>query len=95
MKNSILKFNITFFGYVMILQGQEVVFVSKSEVLNRAIEENISIKISEHEYLKARADYRQTNSVFFTKYYSISHWNGNNQSSHGTWIKIKSRNYNY
>ncbi|MCF6308497.1 MAG: TolC family protein [Flavobacteriaceae bacterium] len=44
--------------------AQEVKSISKSEVLSKVLEENTSIKISEQKFLKARAEYRQTNSVF-------------------------------
>lgn len=46
------------------LFSQEVKPISKTEVLSKVLEENTSLKISEQEYLKAQADYRQTNSVF-------------------------------
>ena len=46
------------------LKAQEVISISKKEVQTRVLEENTSIKISDQEFLKARAEYRQTNSVF-------------------------------
>ena len=46
------------------IKAQEVISISKSEVQSKVLEGNTSIKISEQEFLKARADYRQTNSVF-------------------------------
>lgn len=46
------------------LQAQEVVPISKSDVLSKVSENNTSIKISEEEFKQARADYRQTNAVF-------------------------------
>lgn len=46
------------------LFSQELKSITKSEVLSKVLEQNISLKISDQEYLKARADYRQTNSVF-------------------------------
>ncbi|RZV66217.1 MAG: TolC family protein, partial [Flavobacteriaceae bacterium] len=44
--------------------AQDVVPISKPNVLERVSKENTSIKISEQEYIQARADYRQTNAVF-------------------------------
>ncbi len=64
MKKHIL---IATFGWLFIsatLQAQETKSISKSEVLSKVLAENTSIKISEQEFLKARAEYRQTNSVF-------------------------------
>jgi len=46
------------------LYSQEVKPITKSEVLSKVLEENTSLKISEQEFLKAQADFRQTNSVF-------------------------------
>ena len=46
------------------LRAQQVVQITKAEVLTKVSEENRSIKISEQEYNEARADYRQTNAVF-------------------------------
>jgi len=47
-----------------IVKAQETVPISKTDVLNRVSKENLSIKISEQEFVKARADYRQTNAFF-------------------------------
>ncbi|PCI07973.1 MAG: transporter [Flavobacteriaceae bacterium] len=46
------------------LYSQEAKSITKTEVLSKVLEENTSLKISEQEFLKAQADYRQTNSVF-------------------------------
>lgn len=46
------------------IQAQQIVPVSKSEVLSKVSENNTSIKISEQEFKQAKADYRQTNAVF-------------------------------
>jgi outer membrane protein TolC len=45
-------------------KAQDIVFISKSEVQVKVKEANTAIKISETEYLQAKADYRQTNAVF-------------------------------
>jgi len=58
----IIPFGILFF--TISISAQELKSISKTEVLTRVIEQNTSLKISEQEYLKARAEYRQTNSVF-------------------------------
>src|SRR5690606_6594236 len=48
----------------VVAQAQQLVPVTKTEVLARVSEENRSIKISEQEYLEAKADYKQTNAIF-------------------------------
>lgn len=53
-------------------QAQQMQSVSKKEVLSKLIENNKRLKISEQEFLQARADYRQTNAVFLPNI-SISH----------------------
>ncbi|QNM85162.1 TolC family protein [Polaribacter pectinis] len=52
-----------FFG-IMYLQSQEVKSISKSEVLIRVSEKNMTIKISEEEFNAAKGDYKQTNAIF-------------------------------
>ena len=46
------------------IQGQEVIPISKQEVLLKVQEGNMSLKISEEDFIQARSDYRQTNAVF-------------------------------
>src|SRR5690554_871870 len=46
------------------MQAQQLVPITKAEALTKVSEENRSIKISEQEYLEAKADYKQTNAVF-------------------------------
>ena len=46
------------------IKAQKVISISKKEVQTKVLEGNTSIKISEQEFIKARADYRQTNSIF-------------------------------
>lgn len=46
------------------LRSQEIIPISKDEVLLRVSEKNTSLKISEQEYNEARADYRTTKAVF-------------------------------
>ena len=52
------------FVLTMSLQAQDVVSITKIEVLTKVAENNTSIKISEEDFKQARADYRQTNAVF-------------------------------
>ncbi len=46
------------------IQAQELVSISKLEVLSKVSENNTSIKISKEEFNQARADFRQTNVLF-------------------------------
>lgn len=46
------------------VQAQQIVPITKTEVLTKVSENNTSIKISQQEFNQARADYRQTNAVF-------------------------------
>ncbi|WP_271855926.1 TolC family protein [Patiriisocius marinus] len=63
MKNIHLSiFSILFL--VLSMQAQEITPITKADVLLKVIESNTSIKISEQEFIEARADYRQTNAVF-------------------------------
>lgn len=55
-----------------LLKAQETKPITKGEVLEKLSENNQSIKISEQEFLGARADYRQTNAVLLPNI-SISH----------------------
>ena len=50
--------------FAISLQAQELIPISKSEVLTKVSENNTSIKISIEEFNQTRADYRQTNAVF-------------------------------
>jgi outer membrane protein TolC len=52
------------FAITMSLQAQDIVSISKTEVLTKVAVNNTSIKISEEEFNQAKADYRQTNAVF-------------------------------
>ena len=46
------------------LGAQQIQLITKNEVLTRVMEQNNTLKISKRKFLKSRADYRQTNSVF-------------------------------
>ena len=54
------------------IQAQELVPISKAEVLSRVAEKNTSIKISVEEFNQSKADYRQTNAVFLPNI-TVSH----------------------
>ncbi|MBD0822461.1 TolC family protein [Aestuariibaculum marinum] len=64
MKDKIGVLIFSFLSLAFASQAQEIVLLSKAEVLNRVQEENTSIKISEEEYNSVKADFRQTNAVF-------------------------------
>lgn len=53
-----------FIALTLTVQAQQVVPITKAEVLNKVSENNTSIKISVQEFNQARADYRQTNALF-------------------------------
>ncbi|TYA54332.1 TolC family protein [Formosa maritima] len=48
----------------IVVHAQQLVPITKAEVLTKVSEDNRSIKISEQEYLEAKADFNQTNAVF-------------------------------
>jgi len=48
----------------VVVQAQQLVPITKAEVLAKVSEENQSIKISEQEYFEAKADFNQTRAVF-------------------------------
>ncbi|MFD2550717.1 TolC family protein [Bizionia sediminis] len=50
--------------FITPVQGQSLVPISKTEVLQKVSENNTRIKISEKEFSAAQADYRQTNAIF-------------------------------
>jgi len=52
------------FALNLMVQAQQLVPITKIEVLSKVSENNTSIKISEEEFNQAKADYRQTNAVF-------------------------------
>ncbi|MBJ7881406.1 TolC family protein [Gelidibacter salicanalis] len=64
MKKKLLILTFASFGFTTMIQAQEVIPISKNEVLDKVSQDNISLKISEQEFFEARADYRQTNAVF-------------------------------
>lgn len=55
---------ISIFFYGHGLKAQEVVSISKTKVLEKIAERNMSLKISQQDILSTQGDYRQTNSLF-------------------------------
>ena len=55
---------VSFFFLNISINAQEILPITKTEVLTKVSENNASIKISEEEFNQAKADFRQTNAVF-------------------------------
>jgi outer membrane protein TolC len=72
MKNTLSILTFCFFSFVSTTHAQEIIFISKADVLNRVKEDNQTIKISKEDFNQARADYRQTNAIFLPNI-AISH----------------------
>jgi len=64
MKYHLLVLTISSLSIVSMLRAQEVIPITKSEVLSKVTQDNTSLKISEQEFFEAKADYSQTNAVF-------------------------------
>lgn len=64
MKRKLLVTTAVFLGILSVLQAQEVVSITKLDVLNTVQEKNTSLKISNQEYLEAKAAYQQTNAIY-------------------------------
>lgn len=60
------------FGTTYSMHAQEVVLITKDEVLTKVLSENNTLKISEQDVLAAKNDYNQTNAVLLPNI-SISH----------------------
>ncbi|MGJ5641268.1 TolC family protein [Formosa sp. S-31] len=59
--------HLTLFSFLLLttmLQAQQFVPISRTEVLSKVTENNQSLKISEQEFQAAKADFKQTNAVF-------------------------------
>jgi len=72
MKTNIYILVLTFSLITNMLNAQEVIPITKADVLRKVSENNTAIKISEQEFIQAKADYRQTNAVFLPNI-SVSH----------------------
>lgn len=64
MKNISTLIIITIFLFSGNLKAQEIIPISKEAILAKISESNLTLKISEEEFNKAKADYRQTNAIF-------------------------------
>lgn len=70
-----MKKQLYLFSFMMlsvVVQAQQLVPISKAEVLTKVSENNTSIKISEADFNQAKADYRQTNAIFLPNI-TVSH----------------------
>ncbi|MFH6768856.1 TolC family protein [Gaetbulibacter aquiaggeris] len=72
MKNNLKITTLLFLGLVSLINAQEIIHISKAEVLVRVYQENQSLKISKEDYNEARADFRQTNAIFLPNI-AVSH----------------------
>ncbi|WP_338359997.1 TolC family protein [Yeosuana marina] len=72
MKNTLSILTFSFLSFVSLLNAQNIVPISKTEVLNKVEENNQTIKISEEDFNEAKADFRQTNAIFLPNI-AISH----------------------
>lgn len=64
MKNKLYVLTLGVISFVSIIQAQEAIPIAKSEVLSKVSQDNTSLKISEQEFIEARADYRQTYAIY-------------------------------
>lgn len=72
MKKNTYIFSFVLLSFASLIKAQQVIPISKQEVLNHVSENNTSLKISEQELNQAQADFRQTNAVLLPNI-SVSH----------------------
>jgi outer membrane protein TolC len=72
MIKALYKISLTVFGLLTAVQAQDLKEVSRAEVLDQALEQNQSIKISIEAFNEAKGEYKQTNAVFLPNI-SVSH----------------------
>ena len=72
MKNNLKITTLLLVSLVSLINAQEIIQISKAEVLERVSQENQTLKISKEDYNEARADFRQTNAVFLPNI-AVSH----------------------
>ncbi|WP_111307407.1 TolC family protein [Confluentibacter sediminis] len=70
--NKLYTITVGFFSFLSVINAQEIIKISKQEVLSRVAEDNQTIKISNEDFNAARADYRQTNAIFLP-HITVSH----------------------
>ncbi|WP_223033369.1 TolC family protein [Hanstruepera marina] len=63
---------LVFFNWSSLLIAQSITPITKAEVLNAVLEDNYTIKITQESYNEAKADYKQTQAVFFPNI-AVSH----------------------
>ena len=59
MKNNLKITTLLLVSLVSLINAQEIIQISKAEVLERVSQENQTLKISKEDFNEARADYRQ------------------------------------
>ncbi|MCF8274638.1 MAG: TolC family protein [Flavobacteriaceae bacterium] len=72
MKNTLSILTFCSLSLVATLHAQDIISISKADVVNKVIENNQTIKISKEDFNQARADYRQTNAIFLPNI-AVSH----------------------
>ena len=72
MKNNLKITTLLLVSLVSLINAQEIIQISKAEVLERVSQENQTLKISKEDFNEARADYRQTNAIFLPNI-AVSH----------------------
>ena len=64
MNKKLYSITLGILSFASLLQAQELVSITKAEVLSKVSEVNQTLKISDEDFKQARADYRQTNAIF-------------------------------
>lgn len=72
MKNNLKITTLLFVSFVSLINAQEIIQISKAEVLERVSQENQTLKMSNEDFNEARADFRQTNAIFLPNI-AVSH----------------------
>lgn len=55
--------------------AQDTLTISKYDLLQKVTENNLQIKVAEKSFQSAKADYRQSNALFFAQHYCFAYWN--------------------
>jgi outer membrane protein TolC len=90
-------FNWLFFLVFSILPslgfGQDTLLISKADILQKISSQNLQLKISNEDFKSAKADYKQSNSLFLPNL-SVSHTGILTTNVDDIWFQIKSRDFN-
>jgi outer membrane protein TolC len=70
--NKLYSITVGFLSLASLLNAQEIIQISKADVLSRVAEDNQTIKISQEDFNGAKGDYRQTNAIFLPNI-TVSH----------------------